>query len=130
MPKKKSLIDLSTDDRGQLQQLSRRGTAPTRTLTRVRILLKAAEGWLDEQIVAALDVGIATVERLRKRFVAAGVPAIHERSRPGKTPQLDPKAQARRIAAACAKALEGRKHWTLPLCGSRRRTPPGGPVLL
>jgi transposase len=119
MPKKKYLIDLSADEREQLQQLIRRGTAPTRKLTRARILLKAADGWTDAQIVAALDVGIATVERIRKRFVEAGVHAINERPRPGKQPKLDPKAQARLIAEACSKAPDGHKHWTLQLLADR-----------
>ena len=60
MPKKKYIIDLSTDERERLQQLIRRGKTSARKLTRVRVLLKAADGFTDEEIVAALSVGIAT----------------------------------------------------------------------
>lgn len=119
MPKKKYIIDLSTDEREQLQQLIRRGKTSARKLTRARVLLKAADGFTDEEIVAALNVGIATVERIRRRFVEAGLDAINERPRPGKKPKLDPKAQARLIAEACSKAPDGRKHWTLQLLADR-----------
>jgi transposase len=119
MPKKKYIIDLSTDERQQLQQLIRRGKTSARKLTRARVLLKAAEGFTDEEIVSALNVGIATVERIRKRFVETGLDAINERPRPGKKPKLDPKAQARLIAEACSKAPDGRKHWTLQLLADR-----------
>jgi transposase len=99
MPKKKYLVDLSPDEREQLQLLIRRGT--------------------DEAIVAALDVGIATVERTRKRFVESGLESLNERPRPGKRPKLDGKAQARLIAEACAQAPEGHQRWTLQLLAER-----------
>lgn len=119
MPKKKYIIDLSADEREHLQHLIQRGKTSTRKLTRARILLKAEAGSTDDEIVTALNVGVATVERLRKRFVEAGLDAINERPRPGKKPKLDPKAQARLIAEACSKAPDGRKQWTLQLLADR-----------
>jgi transposase len=119
MPKKQYVVDLSTDEREQLQQLLRRGKASARKLTRARVLLKSADGLTDDQIVAALQVGIATVERLRKRFVEVGLEAVNEKPRPGKQPKLDAKAQARLIAEACSKAPEGRQPWTLQLLADR-----------
>jgi transposase len=119
MPKKKYIVDLSADEREQLQQLLRRGKTSSRKLTRARILLKASDGCTDDEIVAALNVGVATVERIRKRFVESGLDAINERPRPGKKPKLGTKAQARLIAEACSKAPDGRKHWTLQLLADR-----------
>ena len=119
MPKKKYLVELSADEREQLQRLIRRGQTAARKLTRTRVLLKAADGATDEEIVAALNVGIATVERIRKRFVEVGLEAINEKPRPGKKPKLDDKAQARLIAEACSKAPEGRQRWTLQLLADR-----------
>jgi transposase len=97
----------------------RRGKTSSRKLTRARILLKASNGFTDLEIVAALNVGVATVERIRKRFVESGLDAINERPRPGKKPKLDGKAQARLIAEACSKAPDGRKHWTLQMLADR-----------
>src|SRR5205085_8230676 len=119
MPKKKYLIDLSVDEREQLQLLIRRGKTSARKLTRARILLKAADGFTDDEIVAALQVGVATVERIRKRFVESGLDDINEKPRPGNKPRLDGKAQARLIAEACSQAPDGRRRWTLKLLADR-----------
>lgn len=119
MPKKKYIIDLSADEREQLHQLIRRGKTSSRKLTRARILLKASDGFTDLEIVSALNVGIATVERIRKRFVESGLDAINERPRPGNKPKLAPKAQARLVAEACSKAPDGRKPSTLQLLADR-----------
>ena len=119
MPKKKYLVELSADEREQLHLLIRRGKTSSRKLTRARILLKAHEGATDAEIVAALNVGVASVERIRKRFVEAGLDALNEKPRPGKQPKLDNQAQARLIAEACAKTPQGRQRWTLQLLADR-----------
>ena len=119
MPKKTYLVTLSDDEREQLEHLLHSGTHATRKVTRARILLKAAEGWQDSAIAAALAVGCATVERLRQRFVEEGLGALDERPRPGTQPKLDEKAEARLIAEACSAAPEGRQRWTLHLLAAR-----------
>jgi len=119
MPKKKYLVTLSAEEREQLEDLLRGGTHATRKVTRARILLKAAEGWQDSAIAAALAVGRATVERTRQRFVAEGLAALEERPRPGTTPKLDAQAEARLIAEACSAAPEGRQRWTLHVLADR-----------
>ena len=119
MPRKKYLVTLSEDESAQLAHLLHSGTHATRKVTRARILLKAAEGWQDHTIAAALAVGRATVERLRQRFVEEGLGALEERPRPGTPPKLDAKAEARLIAEACSAAPEGRQRWTLHLLADR-----------
>jgi transposase len=119
MPKKKYKVDLDDAEREQLQQLLRSGNHPTRKITRARILLKAADGCSDEQIVAALGVGRATVERTRESFVERGLAALNERPRPGKKPKLDVNAKTRLIAEACSDAPEGQTRWTMQLLADR-----------
>jgi transposase len=119
MPKKKYLVTLTDDERAQLEQLLRGGKVATRKATRARILLKAAEGWPDQRIAEALNVGRATVERTRQRFVEENLAALDERPRPGNKPKLDAKAEARLIAEACSAAPDGQKRWTLQLLADR-----------
>ena len=119
MPKKKYLVTLSDNEREQLEHLLHSGTHATRKVTRARMLLKAAEGWQDSALAAALAVGSATVERLRQRFVEEGLGALEARPRPGTQPKLDAQAEARLIAAAWSDAPEGRKRWTLHLLADR-----------
>lgn len=119
MPKKKYLVTLTDAEREELQQLLRSGKHASRKITRARILLKAAAGCRDQQIVAALGVGRVTVERLRQRFVERGLGALNDGPRPGKKAKLDAKAEARLIAEACSAAPEGRQQWTLQLLADR-----------
>ena len=119
MPKKKHIVDLTAEEREQLLQLVRRGKNSSRKVTRARILLKANDGFNDEQIASALDCGVATVERTRKRFVEAGLGALDERPRPGARPKLTGKQQAHIVAVACSKAPEGRTHWTMRLLAGK-----------
>ena len=83
------------------------------------MLLKAAEGWEDQAIAAALAVGRTTGERIRQCFVEEGLGALEARPRPGTRPQLDAPAAARLSAAACSAPPAGRQGWTLHLLTDR-----------
>jgi putative transposase len=49
---------------------------------RAQTLLLAADGRIDEDIAEALHIGVATVERTRRRFVEEGLEsALRERPR-------------------------------------------------
>jgi transposase len=65
-------------------------------------------------------VGIATVERVRKRFVEEGLEAaLNERPRPGGQRKLDGKQEAFLIALACSTPPEGRRSWTMQLLADK-----------
>jgi putative transposase len=119
MPKKKYLVDLSADEREELRQLIRRGKHSSRKVTRARILLLASDGSTDEQIVAALKTGFATVERTRKRFVEEGLGCLTERPRRGQVPKLTGKQEAHLVAIACSTPPKGRARWTLQLLADK-----------
>jgi transposase len=113
-------VDLTEAERDQLQGLIRRGKHGSRTLTRARILLKADEEMTDDAVAAALDVGYATVGRVRQRFVEAGLDrALKDGPRPGATPKLDERQCAHLIAVACSGAPSGHAHWTLRLLAGK-----------
>jgi len=116
---KKYIVDLTEDERATLQALIRRGKTQARKVTRARILLHAAKGATDWEIVTALGVGIATVERTRRRFVEGGLEALNERPRPGARRRLSERAEARLVAEACSAAPEGRGRWTVRLLAGR-----------
>jgi len=119
MPKKKYLVDLSVDEREQLLQLVRRGKHSSRKVTRARILLLAAKGATDEQIIAALSCGINTVERTRRRFVEESLAGLSERARRGQARKLTGKQEAHLVAVACSTPPEGRSRWTLSLLADK-----------
>jgi transposase len=124
--KKKYIVTLTDEERQTLQEMLSRGKAAARKLMHARILLKAdaASGgpaWNDQSIAEALDIGRATVERVRKEFVEEGLDAALERRRPRRVyvRKLDGDGEAHLVALACQKPPEGRSRWTLQLLADR-----------
>ena len=83
--RKEYLVTLSQESGQQLRALIAAGLLPARTQTHARILLKADQGpdgprWKDRDIAQALEVGLATVGRVRQRFAREGLEAaLHHR---------------------------------------------------
>jgi transposase len=124
--KKKYIVTLIDEERQRLQEMLSRGKAAARKLMHARILLKAdarpgGPGWNDEAIADALEVGRATVERVRKEFVEEGLDAALERRRPRRVyvRKLDGDGEAHLVALACQQPPEGRSRWTLRLLADR-----------
>ena len=88
-----------------------------RKVKRIQIILKADEGWSDERIAEALDVGLSTVERARRKFVERGLEGAitHRRPRRKYTRKLDGRGEAHLIALVCGPVPEGYARWTLRL---------------
>jgi transposase len=114
---KKYVVTLEAEEREKLLVLISSGIAKARTISHARILLKADEGWQDQEICKALNVGIATVERVRKQFVFEGFEASLKprRSKRVYSRKLDGEQEARLVALACSKSPEGYARWSLRL---------------
>ena len=69
---KRYLVPLTEEERVHLLELTKKGKVSARKLTRAHSLLQADAGVSDKAIAAALHIGIATVERIRQRFVEEG----------------------------------------------------------
>lgn len=113
-------VDLTEEERAQLLALIGKGKHGARTLARARILLKADESMTDEDVASVLNVGYATVGRVRQRFVEEGLErALKDAPRPGGKPKLDERQCAHLIAVACSEAPAGHDHWTLRLLADK-----------
>ncbi len=123
---KKYKVTLSDEEREELKQITRTGKSPAYKVTHARILLKAdinsdEGGWKDADICEALDIGVSTVERVRRRFVEEGLVAALERKKQinRREPALDGEAEAHLIALACGKPPNGQGTWTLRLLAQK-----------
>jgi transposase len=124
---KKYQVTLTVAEREELAGVLARGKADVRKLKHAQVLLKAdaAQGgpaWPDERIAEAVGVGTVTVQRLRQRFVEAGIAAALSPYRGGKriyTRKLDGAQEAHLVALACSAPPEGRGRWTLRLLARR-----------
>jgi transposase len=123
---KQHRVVLSATERESLLDQIHHGRGSARDLAHARILLKADEGsdgpaWKDGQIVAGLDVSVATVERVRRRFATEGLTAAVKRRplRAHRPRKLDGAQEAQLIALACSEPPTGRGDWSLRLLAGR-----------
>lgn len=126
MAKKKYIISLSAEEREELEQLTTTGKVSAYKMNHARILLKAdtnqhGGGWTDESISQALDISVATIERVRQRFVETSLEAALSRQvqQHRKPRRLDGEQEAHLIAITCSKAPEGYARWSLRLLAER-----------
>lgn len=117
MSNRKYIVTLTDAERAELRKLISTGKGAARRLAHARILLKADQGLIDQQIAAEVEVGTATVERVRKRFVGEGLAASLNPYRPDKprAHKIDGEVEAHLIALSCSTPPEGKARWTLRL---------------
>lgn len=124
---KKYIVQLDPEQRRMLESILTAGKEAARSQTHARILLKADQGaqgpgWTDERIAEALEVGRATVERVRTRWVEGGLlDALVRRPQPERPEQrkMDGELEARLITLACSQAEGGRERWTLRMLADK-----------
>jgi hypothetical protein len=116
-------VTLTVDERHALDHMVASGKAAARKLIHARILLLGDEGpggpcCSDEEIVAALNVGLSTIGRVRRRFVTESLEsAIHPRPRPPRPEKVKIQGDVEQhlVRLACSDPPVGRCRWTLGL---------------
>ena len=131
---KRYRVKLSVEERQELKILVSRGRGEAYRQTHGRILLLSDEGhgdgaMKDEDIARVLQIGRATVERVRRRCVEEGIEAaLGRKQQLNRRPKrLDGQGEGHRvcstgqalIALACGEPPEGRSGWTLKLLADR-----------
>jgi hypothetical protein len=113
-------VKLSETDRASLYTFIHAGKANARTFTRARILLKADEGWTDQQICDAFDVSRNTSIRVRQMYLEGGLEAVLLDKRQQRYRQALTGGQAAHlIAIACSPVPTGHDHWTVRLLAGK-----------
>ncbi|MHC5085561.1 MAG: helix-turn-helix domain-containing protein [Planctomycetota bacterium] len=119
---KQYIVELTSEERSQLQQIVAKGNTTGYRIKYAHILLKANQakggpGWSDPRIAEAFECNVSTVYRLRKRLIEDGFDAVLQHGNTGKHKQrkLDGTAEAHLIALACSEPPKGRQRWTVRL---------------
>jgi transposase len=116
MSQKSHLVQLSGKERQQLQKTVQSGKDKARKITRCRVLLSADKGKTDQEISNALNVCLATIFNIRRRYSQGGIEhAINEEARSGQPPRFAGKLTAKITAIACSNPPEGHARWSLRL---------------
>jgi transposase len=118
---KKYVVTLTAKERSFLESLIATGKTAARKQRQARILLKADAGaqgpaWSDQAIAEAVEVGLITVARARRRFVEEGLEAaLSRKAQTRRFIKVDGDVEARLVTLACSKPPQGRARWTLQL---------------
>jgi transposase len=120
--KKRYVVNLTPEERESLAAVVKRARVSGLKRQRASILLKADDGQTDQEIADDLDVGVATVERVRQRCVERGIAACLDRKKqenPSRPRKLDGATEAKLVQIACSAPPTGRARWTLSLLAGR-----------
>ena len=117
---KKYIVDLKSDEQEMLTGLIASGIQRVRKSNHARILLKAHDCWTDQKISEALNVSVATIERVRQHFVEEGIQQSLSSHKTRRKYQhlLDGVQEAHLLALACSQPPKGHRRWSLRLLAS------------
>jgi transposase len=117
---KKYIVELENDEQEVLAGLIASGTQRVRKINHAHILLKADDGWTDQEISEAMNVSVPTIERVRQRFVEEGIEQALSPRRTRRKYQhlLDGVQEAHLLALACSHPPKGHRRWSLRLLAS------------
>src|SRR5690242_2097189 len=111
----KKSIELTEEQRSQLEEIVSNGCVSARTIQHAHILLKAdngqwGPGWTDNQIKEAFGVSAATIWRVRHRFLEQGPSDALNRREQSEKPdkrKMIKKQEEQMITLACTEAPTG-----------------------
>ena len=110
---KASAIELSGDERRELESLARRRSTGQALATRARIVLAAAEGDTNVRIAARLGVFKSTAGRWRERFAVHRLDGLYDEPRPGAPRKIGDEAITEVIRLTLETLPKGATHWSL-----------------
>lgn len=113
-------VSLTDKELRSLTTLTKRGATSARVQTRARILRLLHRSRTSDEVAATLQVGVATVFNIKRRYLAEGLSAaLHDKPRSGKPIRIDGGARAKITALACSTAPDGHARWTLRLLADK-----------
>ena len=113
MPNRPAAPLVITDSEAEaLRVLIRAGTTEQRTVTRARIVLRAAIGAANEAIADELSISPTTVLLWRRRFEAERLAGLGDAARSGRPLVYERETRDRVIAETLSPPPEGTTHWS------------------
>ena len=106
------LIELSEDERGQLESWARRHTSAQALALRSRVVLLAAEGLNNTEIAQRLGVHRPMVRKWRGRFAEHRLDGLTDEPRPGQPRKITDAKVEEVIARTLESAPKDATHWS------------------
>ncbi len=120
------VVKLSEGERDELLSITKGGTHSSKKIIHALILLNCDEGEYstkvnNEDVAKVLQIGLRTIDRVKKKFVEEGYQAALE-NRPTKRiyeRKADGDVEAHLVALSCSEAPEGFSKWSLRLLADK-----------
>lgn len=106
-------IELSIDERRELEGLTRRRRTAQGLARRARIVLLAADGLQNKQIAAQLGSDPTTVGKWRRRFAESRLDGLYDEPRPGAPRRIGDDAVAETVRKTLEETPPDATHWSL-----------------
>jgi transposase len=106
-----STVELSPDDKLQLQRMARSKIGSQRNGLRARIILRRAEGSREADVAEELGVSLTTVSLWSKRFDTEGLNGLKDRPGRGRRAWL-PADKVRKVITQVVQPPKGKKKWS------------------
>ena len=106
-------IELTDDQRAELEGLVRRRQTAQGLARRAEIVLLAADGLENKEIVARLGKDANTVGKWRRRFAAQGLDGLYDEPRPGTPRKIGDDDIAETIRKTLEETPTDATHWSL-----------------
>jgi transposase len=96
-------IEVSGEDRLELERIVRASSSEVRVVERARIVLAAAQGMTGKEIADQVGCCLPTVVKWRARYAAQGLDGLRDAARSGAPLRYGPEMRALLIAKACTR---------------------------
>jgi len=106
-------ITLSQEEHEQLQAIANSRSLPHALVTRVRIVLMAAEGISNDAISHEVGLSRQMVSKWRRRYVEQGLKGLHDELRPGRPRSISDEKVASLVRTTLETKPHGGTHWTV-----------------
>jgi transposase len=107
-----AVVELSAEERDQLEAWARRPTSAQALALRARIILAASEGLNNVEVADRLGVAVSTVRKWRNRFAPLRLDGLLDEPRPGRPRTVSDRQVEEVIARTLETTPRGATHWS------------------
>lgn len=116
---KKAHVELSHQDREQLQELLGKGSLKSRTYKRITALLELDKGQTYKAASEVSNLSSRSLERLSRKYAADGLNCLYDAPRSGRPIKVDQALEDQIIVLSCSDAPKGYGQWSLRLLADK-----------
>jgi len=113
----KASLELTPEDRNQLESLASSRSLPHALVVRAQIVLLSDTGMTNVAIARQLRIGNDTVGKWRRRFIERGVQGLHDELRPGRPRTIDDERVAELVNKTLQTTPANGTHWSCRTIG-------------